>query len=331
MIEFTALAQQMQRLLSSTQIPGVAIAVIQNGHIAYSAGFGHSGDVPLTADAPFEVASLSKPLFAYGVLKLCEQGILNLDTPISHYLPAAYLPDEPYLPLMTVRHALSHTTGFPNWRAESGLRAAFRPGSKFHYSTEGLIYLQTALEYVIQQPFHTYAHENILQPFGMANSAFLPIDRVGMPDYLPRHLYSFGAVSLKTTAVAYARFLAEIMASGPGDTFRLSEQMLIEMLTPRIQVGPQESLFWGLGWGLHRRSDGQTSFWHWGSRRNQTRNFVLGSQEERSGVVILTNHETGLSICEAIVEMVMGYAAYPAFKWLLPPEKWRADGYNVAN
>jgi CubicO group peptidase (beta-lactamase class C family) len=294
MSEFTLLAQRILTLQRSTKIPGISIAVVRNGQIVYHAGFGHEGEDALTAETPFEVASLSKPLFAYAVLKLCEQGILHLDTPISDYLPTAYPPDEPYLPFITVRHALSHTTGFPNWRDESGLRAAFRPGTKFHYSTEGLIYLQTALEYIIQQPFHQYARKHIFEPFGMSNSEFLPIEMSGLPDYLPRHLYSFGAVSLKTTAVDYAHFLTEMMADGVGDAFRLSEPMLVEMLTPQIQVGHQEGLFWGLGWGIHAGSDGRKSFWHWGQRRSRTRNFVMGSYEERSGVVILTNLKAAL-------------------------------------
>jgi CubicO group peptidase (beta-lactamase class C family) len=224
---------------------------------------------------------------------------------------------------------LSHTTGFPNWREESGLRAASYPGSKFHYSTEGLIYLQTALEYVIQQPFHVYAHDQIFQPFEMHHSEFLRADMSPFPDYLPRHLYSFGAASLKTTVVDYARFLTKMVINGASDSSCLSEALLLEMLTPQVQVGSQEGLFWGLGWGLHRSADGRNTFWHWGQRLSRTRNFAMGSREERSGVVILTNHVDGLAVCEPIVETVMNYASYPAFRWLLPPEAWRADGINA--
>jgi CubicO group peptidase (beta-lactamase class C family) len=321
------LANQIQTLHSSTEIPGLAVAVIKNGQNIYSSGFGQDGDIPLTAATPFEVASLSKPVFAYAVLQLCQQGILNLDTPITHYLPTPYTPDEPSLSLMTVRHALSHSTGFPNWRDESGLRAGFHPGSSFHYSTEGMIYLQTALEHVIQQPLHTYARENIFEPFGMHHSEFLPIDMSPFPAYLPRHLHSFGAISLQTTADDYARFVIEMMGQGSSDKFRLGEKMLAEMLVLHVPVGNQKELFWGLGWGVHSSTEGRNSFWHWG-QRGRSRNFAIGSREERAGVVIFTNHESGLTICESIVTMVMEYPAHPAFKWLLPAEKWRADGHK---
>jgi CubicO group peptidase (beta-lactamase class C family) len=326
MIPLTELAQQIEKLQRAATIPGVAIAVIEDGQVAYSFGAGYDGEDQITADTPFEVASLSKPVFAYAVLQLCEQGALNLDSPISSYLPTPYIADEPYLSLITVRHALSHTSGFPNWREETGLRAAFQPGSKFHYSTEGLVYLQTALEHVIQQPFHAYVHAHILEPYGMANSAFMRADMSNAPGYLPRHLYSFGAVSLVTTAADYARFLCQIMPNNVNSPSRLSESSLAEMMTPQLQVGRQEGLYWGLGWGIEHAAEGRNSFWHWGARGNQTRNFAIGSRETGTGVVILTNHVDGLTICPSIVEQVMGYSARPAFNWLLPVETWRADG-----
>lgn len=323
------ISEKIKNTLLSTQISGLAVSLIQNGEVVYNAGFGHDGQDELSPQSPFEVASLSKPVFAYAVLQLCEQGKLNLDTPISDYLPSDYILGEPRLSAITIRHALSHTSGFPNWRNESGLSTLFPPGSAFHYSTEGLIYLQTALEYVIQQPFHHYVHENIFEPFGMTSSEFLPVDMSPFPDYLPRHLYSFGATSLRTTALDYARFLVEMMSESRSDTFHLSPLTLSEMLTPAIQVGDQKGLFWGLGWGLCI-VEGRASFWHWGQRFNQNRCFAMASLEEQSGVVILTNHENGLIFCSQLLDMLMGYKAYPAFQWLLPPDKWRADGYNLA-
>jgi CubicO group peptidase (beta-lactamase class C family) len=331
MQEFDHLAQRIEALRNSLHMAGVAVAVIHDAQIVYCNASGNHADVQLTSDTPFEVASLSKPVFAYAVLKLCERGVLDLDAPLTDYLPELYVPDEPYLPLITARHALSHTTGFPNWRDESGLRAAFQPGSAFNYSTEGLIYLQTVIEHLLGQSIHQYMKIHVLEPFGMYASEFLPVDMSPFPAYLPRHLYSFGAVSLRTTVSDYARFLIEMMQVGREDEFRLSEASITTMLSPHIPVGDQAGLSWGLGWGLQHKAGEEDSFWHWGQRLSRTRNFAIGLRHLRAGVVIMTHSSDGLTMCEPIVQIVMGYSdESPAFQWLLPAEQWRADGRKLA-
>ena len=70
--------------------------------------------VPVDYDTVFEAQSMSKPVFAYRVMKLCEQGVLDLDTPLTKYTPDIFLKGDPRLELITPRRVLSHTTGFPN-------------------------------------------------------------------------------------------------------------------------------------------------------------------------------------------------------------------------
>lgn len=139
---FDQLESYLEQLCKQGSLFGVAVAVVRGEKIEYANAAGRYDDALLNLDTPLAVASLTKPVFAYLVLKLCDQGVLDLDTPLAQYLPDAYLPSEPYLSFMTARHTLSHTTGFPNWREAPGLKAAFYPGSVFHYSTEGLLYLQ---------------------------------------------------------------------------------------------------------------------------------------------------------------------------------------------
>ena len=80
----------------------------------------------------FEAASMSKPVFAYVVMKLCETGVLNLDTPLTTYTADRFLQDDPRLDLITARHVLSHTSGFQNWRSEQEpLAIHFAPGNDF--------------------------------------------------------------------------------------------------------------------------------------------------------------------------------------------------------
>jgi CubicO group peptidase (beta-lactamase class C family) len=330
MTEFQQLTADIEALRASANIPGVAVAIVKDNHIVYSNGFGQHNDKTLSPETQLEVASLSKPVFAYTVLKLCEQGILDLDRPLSSYLPEPYAPDEMGFSRITARHTLSHSSGLPNWRDADGLRPLFTPGSAFTYSTEGLIYLQTVIEQLIEQPFHEYVQSHLFEPFGMHNSQFLPADMRGFPDFLPRHLYSFGGVSLQTTAADYGRFLIHMMDNEAGDEFHITKTSRNDMLQPHIQVGDWDDLSWGLGWGLEQMEDGIRSFWHWGQRQAQTRNFAFGLPEQKLGIVILTNYVDGLNICEPIIQKITSQQrAYSAFRWLLPAKQWRGDGRKI--
>jgi CubicO group peptidase (beta-lactamase class C family) len=326
MNDFMAVEAHLEQLCRQQGSVGVVIAIVREEKIVYARAFGQHDENPLTLNTPLSVASLTKPVFAYAVLKLNERGILDLDTPLVRFLPDAYLPDEPYLPLMTARHALSHTTGFPNWRDESGLRAASCPGSEFNYSTEGLLYLQTVIEHLTHQSLSDYMTQNVFAPFGMANSRLIPEDLSVVQSYLPEGLRGYGGISLYTTAPDYARFLIEMLHPSRADEFRLCSTSLGQMLKPQVKVGDQEQLSWGLGWGI-QHAEPEDSFWHFGVKRGHAFNFALGYPAEQTGVVILTSQTIGLSICEEIAHSVFGDSrSLPAFRWLLPPKFWRADG-----
>lgn len=321
MNSFTNIEHQAQQFCVNNNC-GIAVVIIKNGQIDYAKVFG-----PLTLETPLAVASLSKPIFSYAVLKLCERCVLDLDAPLAEYLPKPYLSDEPFLPLITARHVLSHSTGFPNWRSETGLRATFPPGSAFNYSTEGMIYLQTVVEQVTGQPIQDFIQHQIFEPFSMLQSQFVPEDLSAYLSFLPAGLRAYGGLSLVTTAPDYARFILQMIHSDEDDDFHLSPAMIDEMLRPQVHVGDQRELSWGLGWGLQHEGDQEVSFWHWGARRKQTRNFVIGNRTHQNGLVIFTTHAEGLAICSEIMQTVLARTdPIPAFRWLLPAEKWRADG-----
>ena len=115
-------------------VPGVGVAVVADARVAWQRGFGFgdaAANKPVTARTMFEAASVSKPVFAYVVMKLCESGILDLDTPLTKYTSERFLPNDPRLDLITARHVLAHTAGFQNWRSESSaLAISFTPGER---------------------------------------------------------------------------------------------------------------------------------------------------------------------------------------------------------
>src|SRR5215469_10150377 len=133
--------------MRTTNVPGLSLAVFRKGRIVWLRGFGvrdRASGVPVDTGTLFEAASMSKPLFAYVVLKLCEKGTLDLDTPLTHYTQRRLLEDL-RLNLITARQILSHTSGLvPDWRsADQPLKIAFTPGEKWSYSGEGYYYRQS--------------------------------------------------------------------------------------------------------------------------------------------------------------------------------------------
>lgn len=155
--------------MKETGAEGLAIAVIDSGKVRYVAAYGRrnaAGD-PLRTDTVIYGASLTKTVFAHAVLRLVDQGKLDLDAPLADaldkplpdYDPDAIFPDKygPYKDLaddarwrkITPRMALTHSTGFSNFwwlEPDQKLRIHFEPGTRYAYSGEGLILLQFVIE-----------------------------------------------------------------------------------------------------------------------------------------------------------------------------------------
>lgn len=162
-----AFFDQLPRLMEWANVPGLAVAVIENGRPAWSHGFGvkKAGEsAPVANDTLFGAASLSKPVFTYAVLRMRDEKLIDLDRPLWNYLPYADLPDGDQAKQITARHVLSHSTGLQNWRfnREQKLEFAFKPGERFQYSGEGFYYLQRVVEHITGRGFEEYMQERVL-------------------------------------------------------------------------------------------------------------------------------------------------------------------------
>ena len=146
------LEKQIPQLMEEGMVPGLSIAIIKDAKLFWRRGFGvkdSASKEPVDNDTVFEAASTSKPVFAYAVMKLCEKGVMDLDTPLTKYTSERFLEGDPRLELITARHVLSHTSGFQNWRSEEEpLKIHFTPGEKFLYSGEGYHYLQSVVTHL---------------------------------------------------------------------------------------------------------------------------------------------------------------------------------------
>ena len=330
------LDKSLPDLMAKGAVPGLSIALIRDRTTYWVHSFGvrdaKSGQ-PVTEETIFEAASLSKPVFAYGVLKLVDQGKLDLDTPLTRYLSPPYIEGDDRLENITARYVLSHRTGFPNWRGDgNALTIRFTPGERFSYSGEGFVYLQKVVEKVTGRALNDYMAEAVFVPLRMKSSSYVWRDDYdrrtatghdgdGQTREKSKPKEANAAASLHTTAADYALFVEAVM-KGTG----LKPKTVREMETPQIAVDPEctsctdrapkelsRNVFWGLGWGIQETEPGE-SLWHWGDN-GAFKCFVVFYPRRKIGMVLFTNSENGLSIAQAVEAEALG-GDQPAFTWI---------------
>ena len=267
-----------------------------------------------------KAASLSKPVFAFAVLQLVEQGLLDLDKPLYEYLPYPDVAADERYQKITARLVLSHQSGFPNWRKNRRLpqlAMSFTPGERFGYSGEGYVYLQKVVEKITGQPINELMNIRVLKPLGMTNSSFvwqpgfaahvaLPHDESGQTEQKYRPEQANMAYSLHTTAEDYARFVQAILTPTI-----LKASTIQQMLTPQSKLPTRFSgdtlstnLFWGLGFGLEQGAGGSW-FWHWGDN-GSFKCFVMVNQGPQDALVYFTNSANGLDVADRILQKTLG-------------------------
>ena len=319
-----SIEDRLPDLLEQGRIPGLAIAIVQDGKTVLDQGFGTTGSADgetVTSDTIFEAASLSKPVFALGAMILVERGQLDLDHPLTSYLPYPDVQDDARLDQITARHVLSHSTGFPNWRRGNPLTIGFDPGTRFRYSGEGYVFLQKVVEHLTGQRLNDYLTREVFEPLSMTSSSFLwradydqrsatGHDLLGGSREKFRPETENAAASLHTTAGDFARFLGEMMAPS-----LITPETAQQMLTPEVNV--EDGISWGLGWGLEEVTvDGSNDrlFWHWGDN-GSFRCLTAASADRRVGVVYFTNSENGLAIANEVLQRTVGGDHHPGMAW----------------
>ena len=283
-------------------VPGAAIGIIEDdgGTRIISAGVRSQGRGPIDEDTVFFAASLTKPVFASGVLALADAGVLELDRPLSEYVVEPYLAGDERAASITARMVLSHTTGFPNWRRDGPLFLRWPPGTRWGYSGEGFSYLQQVVEHLTGVNLPRYMDDAVFGPLGMKSSSFVWPDeddprlaaghgRGGelLPPFRPP-LTKAAAGGMFTTAADYLRFLAHVLTGGH------------RRFEPQSRIDDQ--LGWALGWGLE---DGWAprAIWQWGDDPGY-KNFVLGVPADGTGAVVFTNGENGASVYTEVLRQV---------------------------
>lgn len=329
--------------LEQFTVPGAAVAVIRNGEIAVSKGYGFAdveNRVAVTPATGFNVGSISKTVAAWGVMTLVEQGELELDAPVSRYLTRWQLPESEFdEDGVTIRRLLSHTAGlslhgYPGFgpddalptmeeslsgatNGSGGVELVMEPGTQWRYSGGGYTLAQLIVEEVTGRSFADYLREAVLRPLGMADSDFhlseelmakssLAYDERGVPTPNPRFTAQ-AAAGLHTTVEDLATFAAAALTADDGrmpGRDVLSAETVDLMLSP----APASDGSYGLGYAVSLTSLGYQGRGHGGSNRGWQAYFKI-VPETGDGIVVLTNASRGSGLHQALVRAWDGWLA----------------------
>lgn len=344
----------VQRLLAAEKVPGFALALIQDGKVAYRKAYGlrdQAAKLPLTTETVMYGASLTKATFAYFVMQLVDEGKVDLDRPIAGYLPKPLPEYRRYADLrgderwrqLTMRMLLSHTTGFANFRwiePDKKLRFHRNPGARYGYSGEGIVLAQLVIEEGLRLDVNEEMHKRIFVPLGMKKSSMIWREDFaanlaqdytfeGQPYRHKRWEEAGAAGSLDTTLDDWSAFLAATVR-GQGLSPKARSEMIgrhiaidSETQFPTLQEARTDrwksiGLGYGIGWGVFDTRYGRAFFKE--GHDEGTANYALCIAEKRACILVLSNSVRAELIFSTLVQKVLGDVPLPsAWEGFAPP------------
>lgn len=306
----------IERQMDSLHMPGLSIAFINDDKIAYQRALGVKNNETrerVNDSSIFDAASMSKTVFSFFALKMIDEGLFDLDTPLYTYMEYPDIAYDERYKSITARMVLSHTSGFPNWRfldqqgnydPKGKLTIQFEPGTKFQYSGEGYEYLAKVIAHlkrVEKNELQGLIKTAVFEPLTMKKSSFV------WNDYVEKHRvhghfkgklnsgYSSNAkdpnfkasASLQTESNEFAHFLMALM-----NNQILSEEgrnELLKVQSVKMATKKSKEQKYGLGIVIED-SDYGTNYAHGGDNLSNTA-FYMFNAEKKVGYVFFTNSE----------------------------------------
>ncbi|QTH40674.1 beta-lactamase family protein [Cohnella sp. LGH] len=305
-----------------------------------NAEFGKDGLRPLTTDSMFELASVSKPITALGIIRLQQLGQLDWDEPVSRWLP-----ELPY-PGITVRHLLSHTSGLPDyielfskkWNpAHCAVNSdvvdmlvvhtpasLFAPNDSWMYSNTGYIILAILIERISGQSYASFLSEQIFQPLGMTRTRVYNrrLDPGPVPkDYAWGYVYRLerGGYVLPDDVpeLSYVHYLDGLQGDGMvnstvEDLLRLDRALyddnfinpqLREVMFAPVQLNNGEYFDYGFGWLIEQHLQLGKVMWHNGGWPGYAALFKRYVDHDAT-LILLQNGEREIGYTEHLVQSI---------------------------
>ncbi len=304
------------------QIPGVSLALIKEGKLAYHKTYGVKNTYTqekVNDKTLFEAASITKPVFGFAVMRLAERKVIDLDKPLHEYLPFEDIAHDERYKLITARHVMTHQTGFPNWawmNEDNKINIKFTPGTSYGYSGEGFEYLKRVVAHITKKDINDLLKEEVLTQLGLENTYFSKNDYLakvvanGHYDNLPsqRNLPDAPGMawSMHTEAKTFTNFLL-----GLSDKKGLKSETYKEMFTTHTEIPrgendpvPEEyKNYFGLAISIQKSPFG-LAFGH-GGNNGDFKCLALMYQDLDMGFVVFTNSNTGDRLHMALTEYLV--------------------------
>ena len=325
--------------MTANSVPGISLAVLQNGQPVWSAGFGMSDledSAPATSSTLYRLGSISKPITAVAILQLYERGKLDLDAPIQKYCPAFPQKDSP----ITSRQLLAHLGGIRHYSKdgkgdvpddsarhfatmEESLQLfvsdplVAKPGTQFHYSTYGYTLLGCVLEGASSQKYVDFVRENVFRTAAMEHTqaddffAIVPHrtrwyhrDKTGAVRNagVLDSSYKIPGGGLISSADDMANFEAAILA---GKLLKPATQEM--MLTPQ-HTSDGKLTAYALGWGVTDKL-GIHTVGHDGGQQGTSTAILLAPQKSAAVVVLANMDQLDVNaLAESLLKIILDVA-----------------------
>jgi CubicO group peptidase (beta-lactamase class C family) len=336
----------IQARMRAAHIPGLALGVVRGDQVVYLKGYGIAGPDgrAVTPQTPFILGSTSKSITALAVMQLAEAGRIDLDAPVTRYLPWFRTADKAASDRITVRQLLHQNSGLPtdigleglseNDQSDTALERGVRqladvrlshpPGQAYEYANENYSILGLIIQAVSAQSYEAYIQSAIFAPLHMGHSAAAIADpaasdlATGYRSWLawpvafaapyPRRMTPAGF--LISSAEDMAQYLiAQLNGGAYGDSRVVSPAGIAALHTAGPTMSPTSA--YGMGWVIHNQA-GLARFEHNGDTSNFHSNMLLLPDQE-IGIVILTNlngsnNAATINIpIEGVAEILLGH------------------------
>lgn len=332
-----AIQPMILREMDEKQLPAFSIALVDGNQIVWAQGFGYQDPekkIPATAHTVYRVGSVSKLFTDIGIMQMVEAGKINLDAPVSQYIPDFH-PQNPFSQPITLRELMSHRSGLlreppvgnyfdptePTLQATvqsmNSTQLVYAPGSHSKYSNAAIAAVGYTLEELNHQPFPEYLKRAVLLPMGMTESAFAPEPSL-VRNLAKGYMWSYDGTQFSaptfelglapagcmySTVTDLSQFLMVLFDGGRGPKQQVIKRETLEQMWVPQFTAPGEKKGFGLGFQVSELN-GHRVIGHGGAIYGFATE-VVGLPEERLGVVTVTTMDAANTVSNIIARRAL--------------------------
>ena len=345
------LQETLATAVEANGLPGAAVAVLRDGEVIEAAAgvLNVRTRVEATTDSLFQIGSITKVYTATLVMQLVDAGLVDLDSPARRYVPDFRVADAAATDAITVRHLLTHTSGFDGGdyffdggrgddtleryvAALADLTQITPPGAMWSYNNAGFSVLGHLVELVTGQVWDDALRTRLLEPAGLTHSMTLPEDVLRFRAAAGHKLGDDGAPELVSGSLSRSAGPAGLVCASAADVVAFARLHLEDgrgVLSPAgvkamqqeqaTMYGATDTAF-GLGWLLRDvegTGDRVRTIGHNGGTLGQLA-FLTAFPEQGVAIALLTNGPTGAAVWQEVAEHVTAELGLPSLKPVLP-------------